>query len=103
MERVQLFKFALIFFSLNILQAKVFDPEESDAWYTKVFQDTLSPFTTNARAVFIGGAVTSMGFYLNTLNSGPEKRDFIEQEFGEDKPEGRSAKLGDIAGQMVPN
>ena len=80
--------------------ADFFNPSENDSWYTKILQDSISPVTTEARYLLVGGSLTSLGFYLQK-HSG--HTDYIESEYAEDKPLGSSSKYGDLAGQMIPN
>ena len=74
--------------------------ESNDSWYVKILQDSLSPFTTPARNVFIGGSLITAGFYAHKQRT---NYDFLQSEYGEDKPQGTFSQIGDYSGQLIPN
>jgi hypothetical protein len=89
----------LLIFSVGA-SAESLEIKENDSWYQTVLHDAISPVTTNARYLLLGGSIVTTGFYIKQRNS---NYDFLQSELGEDKSEGPYAKIGDISGQMVPN
>ena len=61
--------------------------------------EALSPFTTTARNVFYVGA----GLTLAVLILEDSIVDYTQADVSNDKPLGSFSKVGDLAGQMLPN
>ena len=80
--------------------SSLFTPTEEDSWYTQIVQETISPITTQARYVFLGGTAITTGFFVNYKLT---DNDYLQEEYGEDKPQGQFSKIGDLAGQLIPN
>jgi membrane-associated phospholipid phosphatase len=69
-------------------------------WKTTA-EEFVSPVTTDAKYIFYGGSLLTAALTIR-----PVKRavgDKLQADTIDDKPLGKASKIGDLAGQMIPN
>ncbi|MCB0348081.1 MAG: phosphatase PAP2 family protein [Bdellovibrionales bacterium] len=81
-----------------LLLMSMFAFSEETLWET-FKKDMASPVTTKAKTTTIYASATSLTFIVfeDALN------DQTEDEVAKERPLGRASKIGDLAGQMIPN
>ena len=76
------------------------ETRNESSWWGRRLDELVSPVSTNARYVFVGGSMISLALFLQQHSTGV---DFFQSEYGQDKPQGSLSKIGDLAGQLIPN
>jgi PAP2 superfamily len=72
------------------------DSKAEQSFWAQAKDDSLSPFSTNARYILLTGGLLA----LSTL---PLKKDDFSEDTAERHSLGSSSKFGDLMGQLVPN